>query len=129
MPISQEELSSRPLSTRLVPFFDEKNPNTFAMALQFPNGGRAPLWAFDGPDFPITEPWLREAHAQLMQRITDDLKNGNPYTRPPMAPDMQAFRDTNWMSMTGAVRKALEQWVHRRAAWARDNCKPIILLP
>lgn len=128
MPITQEELNSPVRETRAFLMFEEGNPNTFAMIMQFPTG-KSHLWMFEGPHFPITEPWLREAHAKLMERIVSELKEGNPHTRPPMRPDEGSFRATNWTSATAVVRGVLEQWVERRKGWAAANAKQIWLPP
>ncbi len=127
MPISQEELNSVPRETRIVPAFDPTNPNRCEILMQFPTG-KSHLWTFTGPDYPITEIWVREAHEQVMARITSDLYEGNPDTIPPMRPDLATFRSTNWESATGAIRKAIEDWVEKRREWADKNAKPIMLL-
>lgn len=118
MPITNEELNQRPMTTMLVPMFEPENPNRFAVLFRFPSG-RNQVWTFEGPQTPVDDDFVRNALRTLLEGIIADLREGR--SEPRVKRDKQAFRETNWESVTGALQKLIIDWARKRVAWAANK--------
>jgi len=122
--ITQEELNQKPLTTTLVPMFDENRPNVFAFIARFPCGLNQ-AWAIVGPEHVVDDAWIRGALEKVLEAMIADLREGR--SEPIVKRNKQAFRETNWNSMTASVQKLLVDWEERRRAWARAHAAPTVI--
>lgn len=119
--ITQEELNQRPMTTTLVPMYDENDMGRFAIMLRFPCGLNQ-VWTINGPDYPPDDEWVKAALQKLLEMMIADLREGR--SEPRVKRNKQAFRETNWESTTAALQGALIQWVQRRRQWAAAHAAP-----
>jgi hypothetical protein len=122
MSITAEELRQSVMSTTLVPMVDESNPHVFGLMMRFPTG-KDGIWHLTAPDHPIDDAWIKQATQQLLEHIIRDLREG----REGFKRDRQAFRCTNWESVTGALNCLLVEWEKTRRDWMRALEAPKVI--
>jgi hypothetical protein len=118
--ITQEELDAVPMSTQLIPMIDEKKPDVFAVLFKFPTGRRQ-VWYLTAPQTPIDEAWIKKAITALLKQIIGDLRDGMGDGG---KGDRKAFQQTNWESVTGALRRLIGDWSEIRTAHYRAMAAP-----
>jgi hypothetical protein len=119
--LTEEELSTVPMTTELVPVVDPKDPDVFGVLFRFPTG-RNQVWHLTAPKTPIDEAWIKAAIAAVLKQIMGDLRYG--WSEPKWKRDTAAFAKTNWESVTGALHRLLSEWAKTRTAHYRAMASP-----
>jgi hypothetical protein len=122
--ITDDELRQRPITTQLVPMVDDQHPAVFGVMLRFPDGD-CRAWFLPAPAYPIDEPWRKAALTRLLEKMIGDLRDG--WGEPEYPRNKRAFRETNWESVTSALRAMLIDWEGRRLQWARALPQPKVV--
>lgn len=126
MPITNEEISQKPMSVQLVPMEDQADPHRFAVLFRFPCGTNQ-VWTFLAPSTPIDDDYLRNATLALVEGIVSDLRDGR--SEPQVKRNAQAFREFESCSasVVGALNKLLVDWARKRVKWAEALAAPTII--
>lgn len=112
MPISREELRAPVREPRLFAM-DSDDPSVFGgVLIQWQSG--ANIWWIKAPSVPITEGLMRTMHADLLQRIVEDLQGRSQGAG--VAANRDAWRDfkRHDRSITGALRGILDYHANKR---------------
>lgn len=113
MPISREELAAPIREPQLIPM-DSDDATVFGgFIVRWPSGGQN-IWWVAAPSVPVTEGWMRTVHAELLQRMIEDLQGRSRGAG--VAPNRGAWRDFQRYdrSITAALRGILDYHANKR---------------
>ena len=113
----------RPLHIRPVWMPDAAQPDVFTITIQFTNGTNK-SWQLEAPKFPITEPWIKNALTELIERIVDDLRYG--HSQPESKRDPRAFVefDRHSEALVADFHAMLHTWSKWRIDLYRKTALP-----